>query len=339
MMKKISKRSFLILIPLVIGLWLWFSAESQTQNKPASSQNSSTASGQLSAQASPAPETAQTAASVAPAEGQSSNTITVEQLLAALEAQAKENDPRAMLALGNLYERGINNNPKRNLGTALGWYQKAAALEEPVAYFNVGTCYEVGLGTAPDQKKALDNFVKAADKGLAQAELKLASLYLNGQDVPLSIPMGMDYLTRAADQGFVQALMELGAIEYYGLFEQPRDLTKARDNFTKAANAGEPVAMKNLAAMNIAGEGMEANKAQGLTWYILAQQFGFNPPDLQTTIDEVKGGLKANEISQAEKNAQDWADKFKARVEAEQAINKAQAEAASTVGNASQSAE
>ncbi|MDR2367996.1 MAG: hypothetical protein LBF58_07815 [Deltaproteobacteria bacterium] len=322
-MKRFSKGSVLILLPLIFGLWLWFSAESRPQNQPASQPNSSV-SGQLSPQPSnaPAPTTGDAAAQP------TQQTITAEQLLTELEKQAKDKNPNAMIILGSLYERGLNNSPKRNFGKALDWYQQAANLDLPEGIYNVGVCYEIGMGVAPDMTKAMDNFQKAAGKGLPQAELKLASLYLNGDGVKADVTKGMDYLQKAADKNFPQAIMELGIVYYYGTFDKKRDLTQAKDLFQKAANLGQPAAMQNLAVMSVAGEGMVANKTQGLKWYLLSQQFGFNSPDMQTTIDGIKAEMAAAEVSKAEAEAKQWADDFRAKVEANQAAARAAAEAA-----------
>ena len=233
-----------------------------------------------------------------------------------------------MFALGTLYERGINNTPRRNYGTALKWYQEAAKLDVPEAIFNVGVCYEVGMGTAPDEKIALENFQKAADKGLPQAELKLASLYLVGHSVPVDVTKGLDYLQKAAEKNFPQAQMELGFIYYHGNFDQKRNLTKAQELFQKAADLGDPTAMRNLGHMTSAGEGMTANKAEGLRWYLLAQRFGFNQPEIQADIDGVKADLKEPEITKAEKDAADWTEKCRAKMEAAQAANQAASQAA-----------
>jgi TPR repeat protein len=323
-MKRFSKGSILILLPLIIGSWLWFSAESQPQNKP-TTQNSSSVSGQLSPQPSAGQDTTTTTTGAEQTPVQ--QTISAEQLIAELESQAKDKNPRAMILLGTLYERGLNNAIKRNFGKALSWYQQAADLELPEAIFNVGVCYEIGMGTAPDPKKALDNFLNAAGKGLPQADLKLASLYLVGDNVPTDIPKGLEYLKKAANTNFPQAQMELGLIYYYGNFGEKRDLTKAKELFQKAADLGAPAAMQNLGIMSVAGEGMEANKVQGLRWYLLAQQYGINTPDMQATIDSVKADLKPEEITKAEAEAKDWATKYQARVDAEQAANQAAQEA------------
>jgi TPR repeat protein len=246
-----------------------------------------------------------------------------------LETQAKANDPRAMLILGSLYERGLNATPKRNYGKALEWFQKAADLDSPEAYYYLGVYHEIGMGTAPDMKKALANYQKAADKGLPIAELKLASVYLNGDGAAKDLPKGFGLLESAANKNLPQALMDLGVVYYYGNFDKKRDLTKARELFQKAADLGVPNAMLNLGVMALAGEGMEANKTLGLRWYLLAQRYGINNPEMQTTIDGIKADLKPAEITQAEEDANKWADDYRAKVEAAQAANLAAQQAAS----------
>jgi TPR repeat protein len=242
-------------------------------------------------------------------------TITVEEFVRLLEKEAENKNPKATLLLGTLYERGLGY-PPRNYGKAFEYYKKAADLDWPEAFFNLGVCYEIGIGITPDFKKALENYLTASKKGLPMADFKLASLYINGLEVPQDTELGLKYLTAAADKGLTAAIKEVGALYYYGRLGKPKDLTKALEVFRQAAEAGDAEAMKNVGIMYKSGEGSAVNLVEGLKWYLLASQFGYQNEDMTTIIAEIKTSLKADEVAKAENEAKIWTEQFTAAQEA-----------------------
>jgi TPR repeat protein len=254
--------------------------------------------------------------------------ISFERLLALLQAEADKQNPRAMLTLGNILEGGVSLQ-NRNYGKALEWYQKAADLDMTEAFYHLGVCYEIGMGTTPDLTKALANYEKASAKGYAPADFKLAVIYLNGAEgVTQDAEKGMRHLNAAADTGLTVALKELGAMYYYGNNNLSKNLTKALEIFGKAAEGGDAESMKNLGAMIISGEGTATDKVEGLKWYLLAQQYGYDMPEMQQTIDKIKGDMTADQISQAVAAAKTWSDAYDAEQKAKEAAAQAAAAAA-----------
>ncbi|MDR1546882.1 MAG: sel1 repeat family protein [Deltaproteobacteria bacterium] len=261
----------------------------------------------VEAQTPPAPP-----APPAPAETAESTAPAANDQQAALDALVKDAEagkPEAMLTMGSLWERGLYV-PSRNYGKAAEWYQKAADAGLAEGLYNLGVCYEIGMGVVPNIPKALELYQRAAEKKLGVADYKLGKLYLNGMDLERDLTKGLDYLNQAANGGFTLAIKELALISYMGLYDQPRDLTKAMNIFTRAAEAGDPEAMKNVGAMIAAGEGLKADQIQALKWFLLAQRFG-PELNLQPVIDDLKGKLKPPQIAEAESLAKDWANKRK----------------------------
>jgi TPR repeat protein len=285
------------------------------------------------------PAPAPPAAEAGEAAGPQQVTISFEELLAMLQAEADKQNPRAMLTLGNIWEGGVTIQ-NRNYGKALEWYQKAADLDMTEAYYHVGVCYEIGMGTPPDLAKALQNFEKASQKGYAPADFKLAVIYLNGAEgVAQDLDRGMRHLNTAADSGLTVALKELGALYYYGRLNVGKNLTKALEIFSKAAEGGDAESMKNLGAMIISGEGRATDKVEGLKWYVLAQEYGYNMPEMQQTIDSIKSGMTADQIATAEAEAKSWSEKFRAEQEAQAQAVQAAAAAAQEAAQQSKPAE
>jgi TPR repeat protein len=56
------------------------------------------------------------------------------------------------------------------------WLRKSADQDHPPAQFNLGVCYEQGLGVEPDMKRAMFWYNKAAEFGNPAAEEKLQAL-------------------------------------------------------------------------------------------------------------------------------------------------------------------
>jgi hypothetical protein len=69
-------------------------------------------------------------------------------------AAAQAGDAEAQNNVGELYERGLGDEP--NYEAAIIWYQKAADQGNSRALFNLGTLYEQGLGVPADKLKALN---------------------------------------------------------------------------------------------------------------------------------------------------------------------------------------
>lgn len=232
----------------------------------------------------------------------------------ALELMVKEanaGNANAMLTLGTMHERGIGT--PRNFDKALEWYQKAANTGLAEGYYNTGVCYEIGMGTKGDIKKAFENFEKSAELGLSQGLYKLASMYFTGNGPEKNEPWGVELLTHAAATDHSGAANDLGVIFFEGNYGQAKNLTKAFDYFTSAANLGNAEAMKNLAVFYRDGLGRPADPAQELKWYALARLAGFPAPPLNAAMEKVKGLMTEEQVSQVEQEAQEWVRDFQQR--------------------------
>jgi TPR repeat protein len=275
--------------------------------------------------------------------------------------EAEKGNAGAMLTIGNIYERGLYNNP-RNYGKSLEWYQKAAEKGLAEGFFNVGISYEIGQGVAPNPQIAFENFLKAAEKGLPIAKHKLGQLYLLGQGVladpqaairyfseagkeglpdsefllarlylngtggiPKDPKKGIEILTRLAQNNYALALNELGVIYYLGQYDTKKDLKKAEENFIKAADLGSGDAMKNLGAFYMGSEGgPPAKLTDALKWFTLSTAFGYNTQDIVSVIQDLRSKMKAEEIKAAETAVTEWINKKNAEATAARAAQNQQ---------------
>ena len=94
-----------------------------------------------------------------------------------LRAKAEKGDAQAQVELGSAFFAATN------YVEAVKWYRKAAEQNYAEAQFNLGYCYEDGLGVQKDEVEAVKWYHKAAELNLALAQLNLGSCYTHGQGV------------------------------------------------------------------------------------------------------------------------------------------------------------
>jgi TPR repeat protein len=105
---------------------------------------------------------------------------------------------------------------------------------------------------ADAQKLALNQLLKEAEQGNAQAQYKLGGAYYNGDDVTKNPVEGAKWLLKVAEQGHVQAQCDLGVMYQKGIgVEQSyRDTSKW---YRMAAEQGDALAQHNLGSLNAKG--------------------------------------------------------------------------------------
>ncbi|MDH3514281.1 MAG: sel1 repeat family protein, partial [Gammaproteobacteria bacterium] len=86
---------------------------------------------------------------------------------------------RAQYAIGRLYEKG--NGVERDLETAISWYQKAADRGHADSEYRLAVGYAYGMGIARDEAKALSWLRRAANHGQKRAQKVLAQAYKEGR--------------------------------------------------------------------------------------------------------------------------------------------------------------
>ncbi|KAH3760948.1 calmodulin-dependent protein kinase [Pelomyxa schiedti] len=168
---------------------------------------------------------------------------------------------QAMFNLGVCYENGIG--VDKNIHKAVTLYQRAADSGLAIAMCNLGVCYKKGVGVDRDVHKAVLLYQVASDAGDAQAMCNLAVCYKNGSDgIDKDIHKAVTLWQRAADAGHVMAIYNLG-VSYYNGDGVDTDLCKAVTLYQRAADYGNTWAMFNLGVCYFNGSGVfkDINKA------------------------------------------------------------------------------
>lgn len=180
--------------------------------------------------------------------------------------------------LGLFYLQGAGG--LRDTETAAGWLKHAAEQGDAMACFNYAVCLINGIGvpadvpqaarllaraaeTLPlaqywhgrllaegqgvprDEAAACACFTRAAQAGIAEAQLALADCHLHGRGVPRDVARAEAWLLEAAAQGQAGAFFTLGLL-HAGEGGHAVDRTQAGHWFARAAAAGHPLAPRMM---------------------------------------------------------------------------------------------
>lgn len=170
----------------------------------------------------------------------------------------------AMFNLGMCYEQGVGLNP--SILEAWSWYKKAADKGYAPAMNSLGAICEKKHAVA----EAMTWYRKAADRGLLVAQFNLGTILMNQQ----KYEDAMRYLQKAAEQGFAAAQCNLGLLYERGL-GTVQNYSKAFGWYQKAANLGIAAGQHNLARCFTLGIGVAANPNEAFKWYRKAAEQGF----------------------------------------------------------------
>lgn len=222
---------------------------------------------------------------------------------------AKKDEAEAQFKLGRLYERGEGT--EADPAEALIWYTRAAEQGLDMAQTNLGVLYDTGRGTEEDNVSAARWFREAARQGNPVAQYNLALMLHQGdgipqnkaqaaalygraaeQGVPLAFLPHAELLSelgrydlafasyqRAEDAGSIEAAYRKGVLLHKGLGVEA-DPAAALLQYTKAADAGLPLAQQQLGVMTTLGDptlGLQSDPETGIALLERAGEQGFAP--------------------------------------------------------------
>jgi hypothetical protein len=191
--------------------------------------------------------------------------------LAWLQSFARQNNPRARVLLGWLYENGRG--LPRDYAKAAENYQAAALQNLSAAQDNLGKLYELGLGVPKNERKAFELYLAAAQQANPVARLNLASMYLTGSGTPRDFFQAARWFRVAAESGYVLAQHALAILDSKGL-GVPVDRAEAARWELLAAQRGLPLAETGLAFFYETGSGVPLDYVSAFCWYSRAVSDG-----------------------------------------------------------------
>jgi len=156
--------------------------------------------------------------------------------LVQIRAKAENGDLDAQNVLGNVYTNALLG-VKQDFAEALRWYKRAADKAFAPAQFNLGLAYELGRGTAADDRQAFKYYLMAAEQGFAAAQFNVGNMYSAGRGVGQDLFEANLWYKQAAEKGFIEAQFGLG-LAYEAGRGVRKDEVQAARWYKQAADRG-----------------------------------------------------------------------------------------------------
>ena len=206
-------------------------------------------------------------------------------------------------------ENGDLGSEERDCAEALTWFRKSADQNRPNADLSIGMLYDAkeGCRVGSDEAEATKWFKKAreiweplADKGDAEAQFNMGSLYYNGRAVKKDHEKAMEWWRKAAAQGNADAMYQIG-VAYYDGNPVKQDGAEAIKWLRKAAERGDSIAQMNLSQFYEAGEIVPRDYTEAYFWDLLYQQ------QIHVAArSELEKKLTPQQIATVKKRAAEW---------------------------------
>eukprot|EP00742_Colponemidia_sp_Colp-10_P010165 GILJ01011141.1.p1 GENE.GILJ01011141.1~~GILJ01011141.1.p1 ORF type:complete len:580 (-),score=66.51 GILJ01011141.1:177-1916(-) len=197
---------------------------------------------------------------------------------------ASKNHPDACFNLGQIYFNGTLAAPQ-DVNKALGYFQKAADMEDKAALYFLGHCYWSGEWLPRDPQKALQYLSKASAQGHPMAEYYISLIFRSFAEgeFPVDVMQMTQeqcqaefrrHLTKAVELGSPEAAFALADLYYHGAPDLPRDSGKALEFYLLAGVRGHGEGLCCAGAMFFNGDGVEQSYLKALAMYSKAAELG-----------------------------------------------------------------
>lgn len=160
-----------------------------------------------------------------------------------VKTSAEQGDAKACYQMGLMYQHGQGT--AQNNTKAMECYVKSAEMGDPDGQVALGWMYEHGSGVGQDFAKAMKWYRKAADQGNAKGQNNLGVMYEKGLGVAVDFKKAVQWYRLAAEQGLSGAQSNLGWMYESGQGVQ-KDIPLAISWYRKAAAKGDAIAKEAL---------------------------------------------------------------------------------------------
>ena len=163
------------------------------------------------------------------------------------ERQKREGARRALIELGEMATPEAISNlvQKMDGGDEVKRIRKAAERGDAEAQNTLGSMYSDGNVVTQDDAEAVKWFRKAAAQGYPMAQNNLGAMYDNGRGVPMDNVTAVEWYRKAANQGYASAQFNLGMM-YDNGEGVSKNTTTANRWLRKAAEQGHAGAQESL---------------------------------------------------------------------------------------------
>ena len=159
-------------------------------------------------------------------------------------------------------------------------FAKAAAHDDPVALYHLGTMRLNGDGLAKDRDRAETALRKSARRGYLPAMIALGEFYALGGGAEPDLREAAHWYEKAAEQGDVQAQFLTGRFYATGDGVAP-SLREAAKWFLRAAENGHATAAFNIATFYANGSGVKQDTKSAIKWFEVAAKGGTGAARIQ----------------------------------------------------------
>ena len=146
-----------------------------------------------------------------------------------LEEAADDGFTAAMISLGKSL---LENNPEQSVD----YFKKAADNNSAQAFYELGHCYELGIGVSPNPHDAFSNYTRAYERGYKLASARLAHFYKDGTIATPDDKKYRQLLEEGCEYGDSDSLYEYALTFYRDPATTPGK--ESAELFRKAAAAG-----------------------------------------------------------------------------------------------------
>lgn len=176
----------------------------------------------------------------------------------------RNNIAEAYTKIGEFFINGVF--AKRNAKMAVDWFIRAKNCgDDFFALYNLGLCYENGIGVDRDVVKAVKYYKEAALNGCEKAMYKIFE-YCEANQRPNDAKR---WLKASAEKGYYKAQFEWGR-----MCLEAKDLSTAVKMFSSASNMGYSIARLYLGFCYEVGDGIEKDEQRAFQCYRLAADAG-----------------------------------------------------------------
>jgi uncharacterized protein len=156
-----------------------------------------------------------------------------------------------------------------------------------------------------DYATALRFLAPLAEKGDAEAQFKLGTMYDNGEGVQQDYAEALKWYRLAADQGNAFAQFALAYLYEWGR-GVPQDNVEAVKWYRLAADQGNVLAQSNLGYIYESGLGVPQDLVQAHMWFSLVKSFLTFSSEGFESVDRVAEQMTPDQIAEAQRLAREW---------------------------------
>lgn len=192
----------------------------------------------------------------------------------------KGSNPIAIVTVALFHELGWGR--KVDKVEACQWFEKAAALDVPLAVNNLANCIENSIHQDKDYALAAQLYQKAADLGYHLAFCHLGDLYLHGKGVEQNTEKGLEFCERSASKGSVPAMLRIA--DFNLALNTVSSNAAALNWYSVAASYQSAPAQFGLGKMLLNGQGIGQDPLEAREWFEKAAAQGFQPAYYETAL-------------------------------------------------------